>query len=113
MKKLIVLVCILLLTAIIGCSLTSESDFQIKISGTDGLKFSGNYYVVAIDGKSVSKSVDGSLPAEFTTKGSIVSCMFQKGGESGYLKVEILKDGKVVASESTTASYGVVAIGTD
>lgn len=44
---------------------------------------------------------------------SIVSAAIQKQtGDSSELKVEILKDGKVIKDGSTTAEYGVVTVST-
>lgn len=76
------------------------------------VRFSGNYMVITSNGGSASRSVDGRTPAEYTVKGNIVSCVFQKTGEKGSLKVEVLKGGKVVNSSHTTAAYGVVSVAT-
>jgi hypothetical protein len=77
------------------------------------VNFSGDYMVITSSGGSISRSVDDTTPVEYYIGGAdIVSCTFQKSGESGTLKVEILKGGKVVSSEYTTADYGVVSIAT-
>ena len=68
--------------------------------------------VVTSGGQSTSKSVDGVVPATYSVKGNIVSVVFQKQTESGTLKVEILRGGKVVNSSDTTAAYGVVSVAT-
>lgn len=89
-----------------------QSSFTIKVTGTDGLKYSGSYMTVMADGKNSSKSVDGTVPGEYTVDASMVSVTFQKQSESGALKVEILKDGEVVAENETEAAYGVVTAAT-
>ena len=94
-------------------SLSSDTEFQIKISGTAGLPFSGSYMVVTSGGQSVSKSVDGSVPTQYSVEGMMVSVAFQKQTEDGTLKVEILREGNVVNSSDTTAAYGVVSVATD
>ena len=44
---------------------------------------------------------------------TVVSAVIQKkGGDSSELKVEILKDGKVIKDGSTTGEYGVVTVST-
>lgn len=94
---------------------TKEGDkakFVIKLTGTDGLEFSGSYMVVTWDGKSVSKSVDGKVPTEYQVDGAMVSTSFQKKSESGSLKVEILKGDKVAAEGETDAAYGLVTAAT-
>lgn len=94
-------------------SLSSDTEFQIKVSGTDGLPFSGSYMVVMSGGQSVSKSVDDTVPTEYSVEGMIVSVVFQKKTENGFLKVEILRDGEVLNSSYTTAAYGLVSVATD
>jgi hypothetical protein len=113
MKKIICLALITVILLLMGCgSSLSDSDYKIKVSGTSGLEFSGSYMVVKAGGESTSKSVDGTVPAEYSVTGDIVSVSFQKQTDTGTLKVEISKDGKVLKSEDTTAAYGVVAIAT-
>ncbi len=90
----------------------SESEFLIKVIGTDGLKFSGHYLVYDHTGQSASKSVDGTVPAMYVVKGNIVSVFFQKQTTYGSLAIQIWKDGQVVNSSNTTAEYGVVSLGT-
>lgn len=48
--------------------------------------------------------------ASFTFHGSIASACVQKMTDYGYLTVKIYRNGKLVASQSTTAPYGVVAV---
>lgn len=64
----------------------------------------------AIDQDGSLQSVDGSGSKTFNMTGnpSVVSVNFQKkDGGSGTLTVNILKDGKVVKTTSTSAQYGV------
>ena len=116
MKRLIAVILVVCIVGLFftGCggSLSTDSEFQIKVSGTTGLEFSGTYMVVTSGGQSTSKSVDGVVPAAYSVKGNIVSVVFQKQTESGTLKVEILRGGKVVNSSDTTAAYGAVAVAT-
>ena len=111
MKRLILLIAVLSLV-VGGCAGIGDSDFTIKVSGTSGLKFSGNYMVVTSGGGSTSKSVDGTVPAQYTIRGNIVSCVFQKQSEYGTLRVEIVKGGKIVSQSETLAAYGVVSVAT-
>ena len=115
MKKyctIILLLCFIILIA--GCSTTAmtDTDFTVKVSGTEGLKFNGSYMITTTEGKSESKSVDGTVPTEYTMKGNIVSVSFQKQTDAGDLKGEILQGNKVVAQSETSAAYGVVAVAT-
>ena len=107
-------VCALLIVLITGCGKTAltEAEYTIRIAGTDGLKFSGSYMQVGSSGSSESQSIEGTVPAEYTIKGAIASVVFQKKERNGTLRVEIVRDGKVVKSAETSAEYGVVSIAT-
>jgi len=95
-----------------GCtgakSSSSGSDVEIRISYSGD--WSGSYG--DIGGQS---SVDGSGPRTITIEDaeSVVSCAFQKKDAGAVeMKVEIVKNGKVLKSGSTTAAYGVVSVAT-
>lgn len=89
-----------------------ESDYTIKISGTNGLKVSGGYMVIKADGSSTQKTVDMRIPSELQVRGQMVSVSFQKQSERGQLVVTILRDGQPVSSTDTDAAYGVAAVAT-
>jgi len=81
---------------------------EIRITGTPGLSFLGSYGDL-----SGLRSVDGTVPATYTIvnpSGDIVSAVFQKMEEMGTLTVQLVKDGVVVESQTTTAAYGVVSV---
>ena len=64
----------------------------------------------SIGGDAQSRSVDGSGSQSFQVKGSIIVAVIQKQTESGSLTVNIIVDGKIKTSQSTTAAYGVVTV---
>lgn len=81
---------------------------EIRVTGTSGLRFSGSYGDL-----SGIRSVEGTVPATYTIvnpSGDIVSAVFQKRAEMGTLTVQLVKDGAVVESQTTTAAYGVVTV---
>ena len=88
-------------------------DFTIRVSGTSGLDFSGSYSAMKAGISSSSETVYGVVPTQYWANGAAVSAAFQKQSESGTLKVQILKGGKVVKEEQTIAAYGVVSVGTN
>jgi len=94
-------------------SLATDSGVQIKVSGTTGLQFSGSYMVMTFGGQVTSKSVDGTVPSQYSVAGTMVSAVFQKQTKSGTLMVEILRNGRVLSSSDTTAAYGVVSVATN
>jgi hypothetical protein len=59
-----------------------------------------------------SRTVDGRRTKTFPVSGDpwMVSATFQKSGESGDLKVQILKDGEIKGESETSAAYGVVSV---
>jgi hypothetical protein len=87
-----------------------ESNFTIKVSGTSGLEFSGHYMTVTAGGVSTLKSVEGKVPDQYSVRGSIVSCTFQKKTKRGILSIQIIKDGKVVSASETNVAYGYGAV---
>ena len=96
------ILCIMLFCVIIPTSVSAGSA-TIKIS-YDG-DWSGSL------GGDTSKSVDGSGTETHSATGSVIVAVIQKDDDSSNrLKVEIIVNGNVVASETTTASYGVVSV---
>jgi hypothetical protein len=89
-----------------------ESDITIKVSGTDGLMFSGYYSIVATGSSPKPINVKGSVPSEYQGKGVMGLCVFQKASVDGSLKIQILKDGKVVAEGDSAVPEGVVTLKT-
>lgn len=57
-------------------------------------------------------NVRGTAPAEYKGKGVVAICFFRKLTEHGSLKVEIVKDGKVVSESETSAPFGFVSMKT-
>jgi hypothetical protein len=108
---LIVCLCILCFT---GCGLLSDtsSDFAIRVCGTEGLKFSGHYSIVGTNTLPEPINAQGIIPMEYKRRGTIALCNFRKLTENGSLKIEILKDGKVLSESETSIPYGCVSIKT-
>lgn len=110
-KGRIGIVVLVMFGLIVSFSLLAQASphaVEIQVEGTPGLSFSGSY-----GDAGSQKTVDGTVPETYTIEeleGGIVSAVFQKRGREGELMVKIVKDGRVVQSESTTAEYGVVAI---
>ncbi len=98
------------LSICLGCSTSSgESNFTIKVSGTNGLEFSGHYMTLTAGRISASKVVEGKVPDQYSVSGNIVSCTIQKKTEKGILNVQVIKDGKIVSTSETTVAYGSVS----
>jgi len=82
-----------------------EEGWAVKVISDTG--WSGS-----IMGDGNSRTVDGRRTKTFPVSGDpwMVSATFQKSGESGDLKVQILKDGEIKGESETSAAYGVVSV---
>lgn len=64
----------------------------------------------SIGGLASSTSVQGYGDDSYQGTSTVVSAVIQKETDYGYLTVKILKNGDVVAQQSTSADYGVVSL---
>lgn len=131
MKRLLLLIAIIsLLLPLMGCvqgiidRMTSDmmekvgGNFTIKVDGTAGLNFTGEYEVWFLhydpDTQSIrytkeSYTVEGQVPQEYTFEGDATAVMFQKQTDDwSRLSVEIYQDGELVAWRETTDARGAV-----
>ncbi len=86
----------------------------LRISGTPGVEFSGNY---ATPKRSQSfRGTLGTTPTDYNLGGegiasfNVVTANVQRQGASGTLKVEILKNGRVIQSAETNAANNTVSV---
>lgn len=89
-----------------------ESDLKISVTGTPGLKVNGHYAFVATGEMSSPQNVEGTVPVEYKGKGLTALCLFRKTSPEGTLKVEITRDGKVIAASETQKPMGFVSLTT-
>jgi hypothetical protein len=86
----------------------------LRISGTPGVEFSGDY--TTPQGSRNFSGTLGSTPTDYELGGeaiagvNVVTANVQKQGTYGTLKVEILEDGQVVQSAQTTAANSPVSV---
>ena len=86
----------------------------LRISGTPGVQFSGNY--TTPQGSQNFSGTLGTTPTEYELGGegiaglNVVTANVQKQGTYGTLKVEILKNGQVVQSGETDATNNTVSV---
>jgi len=115
MKKFVLIISILLLLILSGCGDTFkgvESDLEIKISGTPDMRISGHYAFVSTGEVPRPNNVEGTVPAQYKGKGITALCLFRKTSNEGSLKVEIFRDGKVIAASETQSPMGIVSLST-
>ncbi len=83
----------------------SSRTYIIEVTGTDELDFSGS-----IGGGGNSRTIDGTVPSNYTVEGYPAVAVLQKKGENGELIVTIKKGDKILNTQSTDADYGVVTV---
>lgn len=96
-----------------------SADYTIKVGGTAGLNFSGEYVVASaaydqetwVVFNSTSYDVSGSVSKQYIVEDVIsVAGMFQKQAVNGTLEVEIWKGSTKVDSAVTTDPWGAVLV---
>ena len=86
----------------------------LRISGTLGGRFSGNY--TTPQGSQNFSGTLGTTPTDYELGGegiaglNVVTANVQKAGMGGTLRVEILKDDQVVQSAETNATNNAVSL---
>ncbi len=86
----------------------------LRISGTPGVGFSGNY--TTPEGSQNFSGTLGAAPTDYELGDegiagfNVVTVNVQKQGTSGTLKVEILENGQVVQSAETSATNNTVSL---
>ena len=86
----------------------------LRISGTPGVQFSGNY--TTPQGSQEISGTLGTAPTDYKLGGegvagmNVITVNVQKHETYGTLKVEILKDGLVVQSAETNATNSAVSV---
>ncbi len=92
----------------------SPGSLVVRISGTPGTEFSGNYTTPQgsqnFSGTLGSTPTDYNLGDEGLAGVNVISANVQKQGTYGTLKVEILENGRVVQSAQTTTANSPVSV---
>lgn len=97
-----------------GCSgglQEMEASYSVKVTGSGNLKFSGHYSFVGTAGVPKPVHVDAVVPVEYKGSGVAAVCVFRKINAEGTLKVEILRDGKVISVSETAQPFGIISLG--
>jgi len=88
-----------------------EASYSVKVTGSEQLKFSGHYTFAGTTSLQKPVHVDGIVPAEYNGRGIAAACVVRKTSGQGKLKVEILKDGKVISEAETEQPFGIISLG--
>ncbi len=88
-----------------------ESDYAIKVSGTEQQPFSGHYTIADTAGIPKPVQISGKAPMEYQGKGVAAACVIRKTTAEGKLKVEIMRGKDVVAATETAEPFGIITLG--
>jgi len=101
--------CVVLATAFLlggcGINLDAARTLTLEVDGIEGTKITGEYILTA-DGTTTRHPLDEELPFSLEFSGQKVSCVVQKLGGEGSVRVRLLIDGVLVAFASTRDPYG-------
>lgn len=127
LRASLVLVAALSFLALAGCGGSEEdesnpppspeeaSSVVVRVSGTEGLAFAGNYGTLTREPQIVEDTLGGE-PTEYEVEieggaAEGVSASFQKTEPgAGKLKAEIVADGELVTESTTYAEFGSVIV---
>ena len=89
--------------------------YTIRISGTDGLEFVGEYGGTIPGGSQPgdgrdTKKIQGTVPVEYDLIADVVWCTVEKQSKNGTLRVEIFIDNELIASDETIEPFGAVYV---
>lgn len=84
----------------------SGIELVIEVSGTPGVTYQGS-----LGTGNLNKAIEGQVPAEFTVETAVAAVVsVTKQEEDGELTVRVLRGGKEVARQTTTAPFGNVIV---
>ena len=80
----------------------NDVDFQVRVTGTDGLEFKGFYELTLVNTVKTRKDIKGTIPAVYTFKVDIIKFSVAKEA-AGTMKIEIVRNGEVYDNEQSSA----------
>ena len=96
-----------------GCGINLQSDrvLTIQVTGTPGTPITGEYILTGADG-TTRHQLEREVPFSIETSGHDLSCMLQKVGGDGTVRLQLLVDGERVAFAWTKDGYGNISADT-
>lgn len=99
---------VFMLLALTGCS-AAMKDYVIKVDGTEGATFEGTY-MYQVDRTPTSETLSGTVPAEYSVQGEVLSCQIVKTSADGTIKVTLTANGEVIDEGEITEQGGEVVV---
>ncbi|MCH8154775.1 MAG: hypothetical protein IH786_05855 [Proteobacteria bacterium] len=84
--------------------------FRLQVSGTPAMKFAGECDLVGADGRSRRRTFAGLVPGRFDFSASALRCRVRKRDARGRLRVELTRDGGLIARAETRAAFNHVRV---
>lgn len=85
-----------------ACADEKDVDFQVRVSGTDGVKFTGFYELTLVNGVKTRKDISGTVPAVYSFTGDVITFTVAKTS-AGTMKIEVVRSGEVYDDEQSSA----------
>jgi len=100
------------LSAALSACWLETHPFTIRVEGTPGTRFEGSSRAVQRDGSNAVDTLTGVVPARYEAVGNIVSVTLRAEGAPGSVRVEVLRDGRVVARGASGGPGTVLTVST-
>ena len=94
-----------------GVDMAPMRSLTLQISGTAGTHITGQYVLTA-SGESTTYQLDREVPFTIDLTGHDLSCVVQKIGTAGTVRVQLLVNGDPVAFEWTREDFGNISVAT-
>lgn len=98
----------------IGGSSSEEVTLTIRVSGTPGVPFTGNYTTTTgsqnFNGTVGATPLDFKIPNTSVNGVNVVTVNVQSQGTAGPIKVEILKNGQVIQTGETNPTTSTITL---
>lgn len=92
-----------------GIELRSPRTISLQVTGTAGTRITGEYTVTA-DGTISRHIVDQEIPFSIELNGHALSCVLQKLGGQGTVRMQLIVDGQTVAFDWTRDAFGSASV---
>ena len=99
----------LILVVLVGCKTREPgNNFQIFLSGEDGIEFDGTCVVEEMDGVKFIMDFDDKIPYDIKVRAKFIRCVFQKGNSVDDFQLTMYADGVLVRNIYNNARYALL-----
>ncbi len=103
----------LMVSAITAPSHTvTAEEFELRISGSAGLQFSGHYSLASADGTPQSTRLAGKVPATYRWSGDAIRIQITNASHAGTLTLELYRNGQLTGKAMAQGDGGRAMVST-